>query len=168
MSRDLIIDRADLDTWAGRTLTDTEVERIARCVPDSSIPDAISVIATEAIVRFRWNDHTNDIGNWCPHSEEPVTPHDEPTDSDTDDLAPARCPAGCQKSRPVRDDDEDEGDDGGDGDDGDDGQEDTSDESTQDDTMCDECEETIPGACGGGLANRHHKTGCSLYDPDQD
>jgi len=152
VSRDLIIDRTSLDMWAGRTLTDAEVERIAECVPYSSIPDAISVIATEAIVRFRWNDHANDLGDWCPHGEEPVTPEGEP-DEDTADSDLARCPAGCRASRPVRvghEDDKNE-DDGKDGEDGE---------------VCDECEEVIPDVENGHLDNRHHARSCSLYNPD--
>lgn len=32
-------------------------------------------------------------------------------------------------------------------------------------TYCDECGERIPAVDGGGMANRHHGTSCSLYDP---
>lgn len=35
-------------------------------------------------------------------------------------------------------------------------------------TACDECGADIPDHAGGGLANKHHKPGCSLYDPDED
>lgn len=146
MSRHLIIDRGDLEAWAGRVLTDAEVERIAARVPHSSIPDAIGVIASEAIVRYRWNDHTNDIGDWCPHSEEPVTPDSEPDSDAGDDTA--RCPAGCRASRPTAVGDDGDGD--GDG------------------VECEECEQLIPRVEGGALANRHHATSCSLYDKNKD
>jgi hypothetical protein len=33
---------------------------------------------------------------------------------------------------------------------------------------CDECNETIPVVDGGGLANRHHKESCSLFDSSQE
>ncbi|XVV02785.1 hypothetical protein ACQPW3_36375 [Actinosynnema sp. CA-248983] len=35
-----------------------------------------------------WHDHTNDIGDWCPFSGEPVTGRD------------IRCPQGCRASDP--------------------------------------------------------------------
>ncbi|MGP4027343.1 hypothetical protein [Actinomadura sp. 3N407] len=44
----------------------------------------------------RWNNHSNDLGDWCPWSTEQI-----PTDhGDT------RCPAGCRDSRPVGSDGE--------------------------------------------------------------
>lgn len=33
---------------------------------------------------------------------------------------------------------------------------------------CDECHESIPVVDGGGLANRHHKESCSLYDSSKE
>ncbi|MEU8327331.1 hypothetical protein [Micromonospora sp. NPDC048839] len=41
------ITREQLESWAGRTLTDDEVYRLDDCVPDSSIPDAIDAIVSE-------------------------------------------------------------------------------------------------------------------------
>lgn len=34
----------ELNEWAGRTLTPDEVRRLARCIPHSSIPQAIATI----------------------------------------------------------------------------------------------------------------------------
>lgn len=39
------ITREQLNCWAGRDLTDDEVDRLDDAIPHSSIPDAISVIA---------------------------------------------------------------------------------------------------------------------------
>lgn len=39
-----IITRAQLDEWAGRHLADYEIERLAKAIPHSSIPDAIGTI----------------------------------------------------------------------------------------------------------------------------
>lgn len=36
---------------------------------------------------MRWNNHVNDFGDWCPHSESEVA-----EDSD------GRCPVGCRES----------------------------------------------------------------------
>lgn len=33
-----------LEAWAGRELTDEDVERLDECIPNSSIPDAIDTI----------------------------------------------------------------------------------------------------------------------------
>lgn len=41
----------------------------------------------------QWNNHCNDLGDWCPWSGEPI-PDDEGT---------GRCPAGCRDSRPADD-----------------------------------------------------------------
>lgn len=45
-----------------------------------------------------WNQHSNDLGDWCPHSGDPVPAED-------DDDAP--CPARCRASHPLDSDDED-------------------------------------------------------------
>lgn len=47
--------------------------------------------------RAMWNQHTNDLGDHCPHSG-------EETDEDPDDDA-AACPAGCRSSYPTTDED---------------------------------------------------------------
>lgn len=41
----ITLTREQLEEWAGRALTDAEMERLARAIPRSSIPDAIGVIA---------------------------------------------------------------------------------------------------------------------------
>ncbi|QWY65414.1 MULTISPECIES: hypothetical protein [Mycobacterium] len=46
----ITLSRDQLESWARRPLTDAEVDSIAKCVPHSSIPDAIETIANEAIV----------------------------------------------------------------------------------------------------------------------
>ena len=47
--RGITLSRDQLEAWARRPLSDDEVEAIEECVPNSSIPDAIEVIANEAI-----------------------------------------------------------------------------------------------------------------------
>lgn len=44
-SRGLVIARRQLESYAGRSLTDSEVERIERALPHSSIPEALATIA---------------------------------------------------------------------------------------------------------------------------
>ncbi len=39
------ITRDQLESWAGRELTDEEVDRLDDCIPNSSIPEAIGEIA---------------------------------------------------------------------------------------------------------------------------
>lgn len=41
----ITITRDQLEAWAGRSLTDDEVYRIGKCIPNSSIPEAIDLIA---------------------------------------------------------------------------------------------------------------------------
>lgn len=43
------ITRQQLEEWAGRRLTDEQVERLDGCIPNSSIPEAIGVIVAEAL-----------------------------------------------------------------------------------------------------------------------
>lgn len=43
------ITRDQLEAWAGRTLTDAQVAQLDQIIPDSSIPDAIGVITSEAM-----------------------------------------------------------------------------------------------------------------------
>ncbi|WP_292976680.1 hypothetical protein [Mycobacterium sp.] len=45
----VILHRSQLEEWAGRTLTDDEVDAIALAIPRSSIPSAIETIANEGI-----------------------------------------------------------------------------------------------------------------------
>jgi len=33
---------------------------------------------------------------------------------------------------------------------------------------CDECGALVPQTTGGGLANKHHRDSCSLYDPKEE
>lgn len=40
----ITITRGQLEDWAGRRLTDDEVERLDECIPNSSIPEAIETI----------------------------------------------------------------------------------------------------------------------------
>jgi hypothetical protein len=40
----LLIETEELERWAGRKLTGAEIERLAACVPFSSIPEAIQTI----------------------------------------------------------------------------------------------------------------------------
>lgn len=47
--RGITLSRDQLEAWARRPLSDEEVEAIDDCLPNSSIPDAIEVIANEAI-----------------------------------------------------------------------------------------------------------------------
>lgn len=42
----ITITREQLAAWAGRALTDDEVERLDECIPNSSIPDAIDTIVS--------------------------------------------------------------------------------------------------------------------------
>lgn len=42
--RGLTITREQLEQWAGRALSDTEIDRLDECVPNSSIPEAIGEI----------------------------------------------------------------------------------------------------------------------------
>lgn len=49
----IILSRDQLEAWAGRPLSDEEVEAIDECIPNSSIPDAIDTIANEAITHRR-------------------------------------------------------------------------------------------------------------------
>jgi hypothetical protein len=41
----ITLSRAQLEAWAGRNLTEDEVDRIDAAIPFSSIPEAIGVIA---------------------------------------------------------------------------------------------------------------------------
>ncbi|AGB26990.1 hypothetical protein Mycsm_06887 (plasmid) [Mycobacterium sp. JS623] len=47
--RGITLSRDQLEAWARRPLSDEEVEAIDDCLPNSSIPEAIDVIANEAI-----------------------------------------------------------------------------------------------------------------------
>ncbi len=42
--RGLTITREQLERWAGRPLTEVEVDRLTACVPNSSVPEAIGEI----------------------------------------------------------------------------------------------------------------------------
>jgi hypothetical protein len=71
--------------------TATRDAAIAACYPDI-VPDFDDL-------GQHWNQHNNDIGDWCPHSGKPVPPD---YDDGTDDPL---CPATCRASR-AQDDDE--------------------------------------------------------------
>lgn len=45
-----LISREQANQWSGRTLTDQQYERLAACIPNSSIPAAIDTIVNEAII----------------------------------------------------------------------------------------------------------------------
>ena len=47
----IVLTRAQLHEWAGlgRDLTGPEIARLARCIPGSSIPEAIGVIVSDAM-----------------------------------------------------------------------------------------------------------------------
>lgn len=96
-----LITREQLECWAGRSLTDDDLERLGNAIPHSCIPETIDVLANEAIVRFCWNDHSNDLGDWCPHSAEPApepVPVEPSTGTHTGTPGDRRCPAGCRSS----------------------------------------------------------------------
>lgn len=42
----IIITREQIEAWAGRSLTDDELDRLDECIPHSSIPDAIDTIVS--------------------------------------------------------------------------------------------------------------------------
>lgn len=44
-SEGILLTREQLEEWAGRSLSDREIDRIAEAIPWSSIPEAINVIA---------------------------------------------------------------------------------------------------------------------------
>lgn len=92
------ITREQIECWAGRRLSDDEIARLDDCIPNSSIPDAIGEIVAQFerdpdADRYRFNNHSNGLGDWCPWSDTPVT---DPSDS--------RCPAGCPSSAIEADD----------------------------------------------------------------
>lgn len=45
----IVLTREQIEAWAGVHLTDDEVDRLQACIADSSIPDAINAIVTEAL-----------------------------------------------------------------------------------------------------------------------
>jgi hypothetical protein len=47
--RGITLTREQLEAWAGVHLTDDEVDRLAQCIPNSSIPDAIGIIVCDAL-----------------------------------------------------------------------------------------------------------------------
>ena len=49
----ITLSRDQLEAWAHRPLSDEEVEAIDECVPNSSIPNAVEIIANEAITERR-------------------------------------------------------------------------------------------------------------------
>jgi hypothetical protein len=100
------ITREQVECWAGRPLSDDEIARLDECIPLSSIPDAVAGIVSSfepdeddeaADEQYRWTEHSNDIGDWCPWSGGPTTA--DPSDDDH------RCPARCAASsiEPVDD-----------------------------------------------------------------
>lgn len=91
------ITREQIECWARRPLTDDEIARLDTCIPNSSIPAAIAEIVTQFDRdpdpdRYRFNNHSNDLGDWCPWSDTPVTAPDD-----------SRCPAGCPSSTVTAD-----------------------------------------------------------------
>jgi hypothetical protein len=45
----ITLTRGQLEAWVGFTLTDEQVEQLDEAIPNSSIPEAISTIAIEAL-----------------------------------------------------------------------------------------------------------------------
>jgi len=45
-----LISGAQADAWAGRPLTNDEIDRLSNCIPQSSIPDAVNTIVSS------WDD----------------------------------------------------------------------------------------------------------------
>ena len=45
----VLLTRAQIDAWAGTTVTDDELVELGDAIPNSSIPDAIETIVNEAI-----------------------------------------------------------------------------------------------------------------------
>lgn len=74
-------------TWVGPGHDDYAPE------DDDEDPDGADTVPESYV----WNQHTNDLGDHCPHSG-------EPTDDDPDDDG-AACPAGCRSSYPTTDED---------------------------------------------------------------
>jgi hypothetical protein len=60
----ILLTLGQLSAWAGlgRDLTGDELDRIADCIPDSSIPDAIGTIATDAL-RLRGPEDEADLSS---------------------------------------------------------------------------------------------------------
>lgn len=56
--------------------------------------------AAKAASEWWWNQHRNQIGDWCPHSGQLIPPAPDGVDDD------AACPAGCPDSRPSQDADD--------------------------------------------------------------
>lgn len=52
----IVLDRVQLEAWAGRPLTDADVRRLEAAIPNSSIPEAIAVIVS-AILPEPWCNH---------------------------------------------------------------------------------------------------------------
>ncbi|MBV8348612.1 MAG: hypothetical protein JOZ49_14110 [Mycolicibacterium sp.] len=46
----IVISRDRLDEWAGRELSDSEVDRLKRAIPCSSIPEAIGAITDSFVL----------------------------------------------------------------------------------------------------------------------
>lgn len=47
--RDIVLTREQLEAWAGRTLTDDQIERLDNAIPNSSIPEAIAEIMSAIV-----------------------------------------------------------------------------------------------------------------------
>jgi hypothetical protein len=56
----IVLTRAQLRQWTGMDLTPAETARLARCIPGSSIPDAIGTIVTEAMGLHRNEEDEDD------------------------------------------------------------------------------------------------------------
>jgi hypothetical protein len=62
--------------------------------------DAVDAVDAKAAVLsgIRWNNHRNDLGDWCPWSGTPASPADL---AEADQLHEPACPAVCRDSHPT-------------------------------------------------------------------
>lgn len=49
MTKGINLTGEQIEAWAGGPLSDEQVDRLAECIPHSSIPDAVETIVTEAM-----------------------------------------------------------------------------------------------------------------------
>ncbi|WP_157410747.1 hypothetical protein [Actinoplanes rectilineatus] len=105
----VIISRHQIECWAGRALTNGEMECLTRRIAASPIPQIIAQIVSQfgteptneakTFSRRRFINHSNDVGDWCPWSLTAIA-----VTASSDD----RCPAGCANSAIEADNPDDE------------------------------------------------------------
>lgn len=54
----ITLTRDQLECWAGVSLTDEQVEELGECIPNSSIPEAIATIVSDALGITDFTDET--------------------------------------------------------------------------------------------------------------